>query len=177
MLHYRVKLDAPDDKGVIVVHFPDFEWGVTQGETEEEALDMAADVIEIYLEDCIKNGRPLPKTKKRLGGAYRTLRVPALVAAKAELYEAFRESGMRKVDLARELGIPRMNVDRLFNLKHQSHIDQMEDAFRAVGQEMEITVHAPSRTPGIHVVKRRNRKGPAKPHGRARSRRRTPNAA
>lgn len=173
MLHYQVKLDEPDEGGTIVVHFPDFDWGVTQAETEDEALDMAADVIEIYLEDCIKNGRPLPKTRNRRGREYRTVRLPALVAAKVELYEAFRESGMKKAALARELGIPRMNVDRLFNLKHQSHIDQMEDAFRTVGREMEITVHTLGRKPRVHVAKRRRLEGRRK----RRSRPRTPTAA
>ena len=47
---------------------------------------------------------------------------------KAELYRAFTATGIRKADLARRLGISRSNVDRLFDLKHQSRLDQLEAA-------------------------------------------------
>ena len=66
--------------------------------------------------------------------------MPALSAMKAELYRAFRESGIRKADLARRLGIPTANVDRLFDLKHHSRIDQIEAAFKAVGKKLTIGI-------------------------------------
>jgi antitoxin HicB len=141
MLSYQVKFDEPDDQGFVVVHFPDFEWGVTQGESEEEALEMAADVIEIYLAECIKKSMPLPISKKRAGKQYRSVRLPALVAAKAELYAAFLKAGVTKAELGRRLHMPRMNVDRLFDLHHHSRLDQIEAAFRAMGKELAITVH------------------------------------
>ena len=39
MLSWQALLE-PAEEGGFVVTFPDFEWGVTQGETEAEALDM-----------------------------------------------------------------------------------------------------------------------------------------
>ena len=161
-MQFQVKLDPPDAKGLIVVHFPDFEWGITQGETEEEALEMAEDVVEIYLDDCIKSGKPIPRTRKRSGGNYRTVRVPALIAAKAELHQALLDSGMKRADLAKHLGIPQINIERLFNLKNRSHFDLIENAFRAVGQEMEIAVHPGAPMPSFagRVEQRAKRRGP-----------------
>jgi antitoxin HicB len=139
MLEYRV-LFEPVEEGGFVVHFPDFTWGVTQGDTEEQALEMAADVVQIYLADCIKNGRPLPVAKAHPGSRYRTVRVPLLVAVKLELYSAFRKAGMPKADFARKLNIPRMNVDRLFDLNHQSRLDQIEAAFAVLGDQLNFEV-------------------------------------
>jgi antitoxin HicB len=123
-MEYRALFTA-EDSGFVVT-FPDFEWGVTQGDSEADALAMAAEVVEIVM---------------RLSGKrYRTVKLPALVAAKAELYAAFREAGITKAELGRRLGIPRMNVDRLFKLNHRSRLDQIEAALRVVGKELAITV-------------------------------------
>ena len=43
-------------------------------------------------------------------------------------------------DLAKRLGIPKTNVDRLFDLRHQSRLDQIEAAFRALGKQLSIEV-------------------------------------
>jgi antitoxin HicB len=61
-------------------------------------------------------------------------------AAKTELYREFLASGIRKAELARRLGIPKTNVDRLFDLRHQSRLDQIEAAFQALGKVLSIEV-------------------------------------
>jgi len=139
MLHYQALLE-PAEEGGFVVTFPDFEYGVTQGDSDEEALSMAADVIGLVIEDCIRAGKALPVQRTRRGKKYRTVRLSVLVAAKAELYAAFRETGISKAELGRRLHIPRMNVDRLFDIHHHSRLDQIEVAFRAIGKELAITV-------------------------------------
>jgi antitoxin HicB len=35
----------PAEEGGFIVRFPDFDWGVTQGDTPQEAEEMAADAI------------------------------------------------------------------------------------------------------------------------------------
>lgn len=144
MLQYQALLrpaadSAPNESGYVVT-FPDFDWGVTQGDTEQEAMEMAADALGLMIDHIIKSGEPLPVPGKRRGRQYRTVRLSALHTAKAELYSAFLASGIRKTELARRLGIPKANVARLFDLKHQSRLDQIEAAFHAVGKEVEITV-------------------------------------
>lgn len=133
-------LFEPAAEGGFVVTFPDFDWGVTQGDTEESAVEMATDALEMIIADRIRKGQPLPRTSKPRGRKYRTIRLPALSAIKAELYRAFRESGINKAGLARRMGIATANVDRLFDLKHRSRLDQIEAAFRAVGKELTVGV-------------------------------------
>jgi hypothetical protein len=46
------------------------------------------------------------------------MRLPALQSAKAELDREFLVSGIRKVELARRFGMPKANIDLLFDLDH-----------------------------------------------------------
>ena len=127
-------------EGGFVVTFPDFDWGVTQGDSEDEAKAMAADALRTMIREHIRNGEALPRASKPRGRRYRLIRLSALDSAKAALYEAFRLSGLKKVDLARRLGIPKTSVDRLFDLDNHSRLDQIEAAFRALGKELLIDI-------------------------------------
>ena len=134
-------LFGPDRRaGGFVVTFPDFGYGVTQGDTLEEATEMAQDLLEGLISDSIDQGGDLPKPSKRRGRRHRVVSLPALQSAKVELYQAFRASGLRKAELARRIGIPKSNLDRLFDLKHQSRFDQLEAAFAALNKHIWVEV-------------------------------------
>src|ERR1035438_1226546 len=98
-------LFEPAPEGGFVVTFPDFDWGVTQGDEEEKPVKMAADAIHTMLQELIREGEPIPRPSKPRGRKYRWVRLSALEAAKVSLYEVFRNSGVRKAELARRLGI------------------------------------------------------------------------
>ena len=89
-------LFEPAEEGGFVVTFPDLGHGATQGETEAEALEMAADFLVCVIADYIGSGEPLPEPKKRTGKKYRSVPLPALASVKAELYRDFLASGVRK---------------------------------------------------------------------------------
>ena len=55
-------------------------------------------------------------------------------------HRAFPASGIRKIELARRLGIPRSNVDRLFDFKHSSRLEHLDAPFAAVGRKLLIGV-------------------------------------
>lgn len=133
-------LFEPAEEGGFVVTFPDFDFGVTQGDTEAEALDMAADALALIIESYVEQSKALPNPVQRRGRKYRPIRLPAMQAMKAELYRQFLASGMRKVELARRLGVPKTVIDRLFDLNHHSRLNQIEAAFRALGKELAIEV-------------------------------------
>jgi len=133
-------LFEPADEGGFIITIPDFGWGVSQADTEAEAQTMATALLETLVQEHIRNGEPLPRPGKPRGRNVRMVRLPALQAAKAELYRLFLASGVRKAELARRLGIPKANVDRLFDLRHRSRLDQIEAAFQALGKEIHIEV-------------------------------------
>ncbi len=131
----------PDRKAAgFVITFPDFGYGVSQGETLEEAGGMAQDLLACLIGDLIDQGKEIPEPSKRRGRNYRLVSLPALQSAKVELYRGFQASGIRKVELARRIGIPKSNLDRLFDLKHQTRFDQLEAAFAALNKRLWIEV-------------------------------------
>ena len=50
------------------------------------------------------------------------------------------EQGIKKVELARRLGWHMPQVDRLFDLRHASRLDQIEAAAAELGRHTEVTV-------------------------------------
>jgi antitoxin HicB len=130
----------PAEEGGFLVRFPDFDWGVTQGDTLQEAEEMAADAIRTMIRELIRQGKDVPRPSKPRGRKHRMIRLAALDAAKTELYVAFQASGLRKAELARRLGIPKTTVDRIFDLDNHSRLDQMEAAFAVLGKRLSIGV-------------------------------------
>jgi len=47
---------------------------------------------------------------------------------------------MTKTGLAQRLGISKTNVDRLFDLKRKSRLDQIEAAFAALGKRLDVEI-------------------------------------
>ena len=133
-------LFEPAQEGGFVITIPDFGWGVSQGDTEEEAREMAAALLQTLVQEHIRKGEALPRPAKRRGRKYRLVSLPALQSAKAELYMAFLASGIRKAELARRLGIPKTTVDRLFNFENHTRLDQIEAAFAALGKRLSIEI-------------------------------------
>lgn len=132
-------LFQPDRKaGGYVVTFPDFGYGVTQGETVAEATDMAQDLLILTIGDFIKETKPLPAPRRHRGARFRPVTLPALQAAKVDLYVSFLASGLKKAEFARRIGIPKTHIERLFSLRHHSRLDQLESAFAVLGKRLHV---------------------------------------
>jgi antitoxin HicB len=140
MVTHYARFEPDLEAGGFVVTFPDLPWGVTQGETIEEATFMAEDVAAILISDYMEKGKDLPKARKRRGPLFRAVSLPALQSAKVELYQAFRASGLTKTQLAARMGIAKSNLDRLFDLQHHSRFDQIEAAFAALDKQVWVEI-------------------------------------
>ena len=133
-------LFEPQPEGGYLITFPDFDWGISQGDAEEDSRMMATALLQTMIQKHIRDGEPPPKASRFRGRKYRLIRLPAMQAAKAELYRQFRASGLRKIDLASRMGIPKTVVDRLFDLDHHTRMNQIEAAFEALGKRIDIVV-------------------------------------
>lgn len=69
-------LFEPDEDGGFVVTCPALPGLVTQGDTMEEAREMAGEAIELYLESLLADGGPLPVSEDNVPG---TIREPVTV--------------------------------------------------------------------------------------------------
>lgn len=137
MFDYPVIL-TPDD-GTVLVTFPDVPEAITFGADTDEALLYAVDALESALSFYVDDRKPLPVPSKPKRGQ-RTVRPSALECAKLGVYQAMTEQGIKKAELARRLGWHMPQVDRLFDLKHASRLDQIEAAARALGRHVEVSV-------------------------------------
>lgn len=138
-LAWPVTLD-PAEEGGFNVNFPDFPEGFTQGDTREEALAQAADLLETMVANYMAEGWDLPAPSAPGG---RTLvRLAPLVGAKAEIYRAMRAAGISKAELARRIGIPPQQAQRLFDIRHASRLDQIDAALAALGRRLVVTTEA-----------------------------------
>ncbi len=140
MEHYLALFEPDQEAGGYVVTFPDFGYGVTQGETDQEAMEMAQDLLVLTIGDHMREGKPLPVPSRRRSAKFRPVSLPALQSAKVELYNVFVISNLKKAELARRIGIPKTHADRLFSLRHQSRFDQIEAAFSALGKCLKVEV-------------------------------------
>jgi antitoxin HicB len=135
---YPVVLEKAPEGG-FVVKFPDVPEALTQGDDKEEALTRAADALETALEFYTDSGRDLPKARKPKRGQH-VVSPSTLTVLKLEVFQAMRDSGVKKTELARRLNWHLMQVDRLLDLHHASRIDQVEAALSALDRRLEVRV-------------------------------------
>jgi antitoxin HicB len=130
----------PQPEGGFTVTFPDVPEAITQGDTEKEAAKMAEDALVTALSFYIDRAEPLPPPSP---AHFRPLAyVPPLVAAKLALHDAMLAAGVSNVALARQLGTDEKTVRRLRDPLHQSRINQVDAALRALGKRIGIVVEA-----------------------------------
>ena len=135
-MRYAVTL-TPDDNDTLLVTIPDLPDAVTFGEDRADAMVRAVDAIETALMGRMAAHEEIPPPKIRRGAH---VDLPALSAAKIELYRAMRADGVGKAALARKLGVALPQIDRLLDLRHSSRFDAMERAFAALGRTLSVVV-------------------------------------
>ncbi len=63
-MKYTIVLERESDGG-FVASVPVFPGCVSQGDTKEEALENIKEAMELYIEDCIDAGDPVPQEDSR----------------------------------------------------------------------------------------------------------------
>ena len=79
--NYPAEIERDED-GRFVVVFPDFGWGATDGETLDEALAEAKDLLRELITTTIREGQALPEPSR--AGRGRPLVVPPILAGRPE---------------------------------------------------------------------------------------------
>jgi antitoxin HicB len=133
---YPVRLEQEADGGFVVT-VPDIGYGATQGDTLEEALAQAEDMLEEAVLGIMAHGDEVPFPSPARGRP--TVALPALTAAKLEAYRAMRAAGLNKKQLAERLGWQPSQVTRLFDGRHASRLDQIEAALKALGRRLVVS--------------------------------------
>ena len=140
MLTYYARFQPDRESGGYVVTFPDLPYGVTQGDSLEDAQDMARDLLITVLSDLMKRNEPIPEPMARRGRFRKPVPLPLLESLKVRLYQEWRGSALKKSELARRRGVPQSNLMRIVDLRHKGRLDAVERGFRAVGKQIRLEV-------------------------------------
>jgi antitoxin HicB len=130
----------PEPEGGFTVTFPEVGIAATYGATREEALQQAEDMLEEAILGMMAHGEDVPPAASpRKKGVRAWVALPALTAAKLEVYRAMRAAGLNKKQLADRIGWQPSQVTRLFDGRHASRLDQIETALAALGRRLVVT--------------------------------------
>ena len=135
-MDYRLDI-RKDTNNTYLATFPDLPGVHTFGATREEARQRAEDAFLTGVEFMIRTRREVPAPRASGGTRFQ---VSAMVASKIALHNLMIRENVNRAELCRRLHTHRPQVDRLVNLRHGSQLDQIEAAFGALGQRLEITV-------------------------------------
>ncbi len=121
------------------VYFPDIPEALTCGDTPADALRHALDALETALDFYFDYSRqiPTPSAPKR---GQKLVELPPTIAAKVLLHNEMVKQKVRPIELARRMGIPRQELTRVLNLKHNTKIDTTAQALNALGKRLELHV-------------------------------------
>ena len=129
--------DGPDH----VVNVRDLPEVVTSGSSEEEAREMAADAIEVVISFAIEHELDIALPSRPRKGEI-LIGLPAQLAAKLAIYQAWKQAGIRKTELARRMGRSEVEVRRILDPKHGTKLDQLDEAARALGGRLDVRFEA-----------------------------------
>jgi antitoxin HicB len=118
---------TPDAEAGFTVTFRDVPEAITEGDTREEALLRAEDALESALAMYIAAKEPLHAPLEAEAGE-EMVPLSALRMAKTALYDAMREQGVGRAELARRLRWHLPQVSRLLDLRHASRMEHVEAA-------------------------------------------------
>lgn len=138
MLSYPVTMTL-DTNGTYLVGFPDFPEANSVGDDEADALYNAADALQTVLKFYFDRRRPVPAPSEPAVSQH-VVTLPALDTAKVLLWNEMHAQRLRKADLARMLYVHTPQVDRLFDLAHSSKIEFVEQAARALGKTLNVSL-------------------------------------
>ncbi|WP_196258585.1 type II toxin-antitoxin system HicB family antitoxin [Pelagibacterium limicola] len=136
---YPLSFTAED--GDIVVRSRDFPELLTAGGTEAEALELAEDALVVVVLGRRGDGSPLPKPSRPEAGE-QLVYLPAAVAAKLAVLDAFEAAGISKAELGRRLGVAVNEVQRILDVDHKTKLNRLEAAARALGVRLIVSAEA-----------------------------------
>jgi antitoxin HicB len=129
---------TPDPDGGFTVTFRDVPEAITEGDTRDEALLRAEDALESALAMYVAAKEPLPSSEAEADEVMVPL--SALGMAKTALYDAMREQGVGRAELARRLRWHLPQVNRVLDLRHASRMEHVEAALAALGLRLIVDV-------------------------------------
>jgi antitoxin HicB len=134
---YPVNL-TKDEEGYIV-QFPDVPEALTVGSDIENALTWAQDALVVALSGYMDDKKDIPAPSKATKGQL-TVALPPMAASKLAIYQAMRKEHISQAELAERLNCDARQIRRLLDLDHNSTLDQLASALKALDKQLSIDI-------------------------------------
>ncbi len=131
IIRYPASFD-PQEEGGFTVTFPDIQGAITEGDTEEEALFNAAEVLSAMLALRLEEGKDIPLPSRVKGARY----IAPDAKTQAALLIHFTRRDRSVADIARALDTSWPAAARLEDPKHWPSLRQLERAAAALGKRL-----------------------------------------
>ncbi|MFA9487018.1 MULTISPECIES: type II toxin-antitoxin system HicB family antitoxin [unclassified Moraxella] len=127
------------DDGTLLVRFRDIPEAISQGDTLEEALEMAKDALTVAMEFYFEDNRAVPMPSQVQDGEH-LVSLPPSVWAKVLLLNEMLAQNVSQAELAKRMGIIPQKVTRLVDLSHTTKIDTLALAFDKLGKRLSLAI-------------------------------------
>lgn len=118
------------------VHFPDLPEAITEGETLEEAVFNASEVLTLTLEGRVDEGMEVPYPSKLKNARF----IAPSARTQAALLLRWAKGNRTTAEIARALNTSWPAIARLENLRHWPNLRQLERAAATVGHRLVISL-------------------------------------
>ena len=135
---FRVSLQTDPDGGVLAT-FPDVPEAITSGHDRDDAIRSAQEALAVALFGYLKEGRPIPVSKRKSGVLVAPQTTDVL---KIAVVEAWMDSGLSKSEFARMLDINEKEARRILDPDAATKADRLEGALSVLGRKVHIAVEA-----------------------------------
>ncbi|MDI7226544.1 type II toxin-antitoxin system HicB family antitoxin [Leptospira santarosai] len=133
MISYPAILTEDKTEGGYTVEFPDLSGCITEGETLDEALSYAREVLTLYLESIDSRKLPIPHPSKRNGKNIHWIEPDKKVGFAIWLKINREEQGLSQTKIANRLGVTQQAYQRFENPRKTnptlSQIVKLENLF------------------------------------------------
>jgi antitoxin HicB len=137
---YRFALTLVNDlDGGVLATFPDVPEAITYGDDREDAIRSAQEALAVALFGYLKEGRPIPVSKRKTGVLVAPQTTDVL---KIAVVEAWMDSGLTKSEFARMLDINEKEARRILDPDAATKADRLEGALSVLGRKVHIAVEA-----------------------------------
>ena len=138
MQQFEYAVSVAHVDGRFSVHCRDFPELVATADDSTAALDQAAAAMAGIFADHMDAGKPLPKPSVPLPGEKLVSPAVAETIAKAALWEAMREAGITKMQLAKRLDVDEKEVRRLLDPRCNSKLPRITQAIKLLGRKLHV---------------------------------------
>jgi antitoxin HicB len=131
----------PIEDGWLLASFPDVPGAITNGEDYAATYELAQDALGIILDSYIWEHGALPPRSRPTKDQV-VVELSALDSSKLALCLEMAKANLTKTELAARLGVDEKEARRILAVGHNTKLDTLEAAFKAIGRKITIQVEA-----------------------------------